>query len=102
MTADGRRDVGDNEGTDAVDGAGHRITMLGKPGCHLCDEALQVIARVAADLGVSYEVRDLTLAADEEKLEYWEKIPVVFVDGEEHAHWRVGEQRLRAALTPGR
>ncbi|WP_245928632.1 glutaredoxin family protein [Murinocardiopsis flavida] len=76
--------------------------MLGKPGCHLCDEALQVIARVAAEYGAEYTVRDLTMADDEEKLEYWEKIPVVFVDGEEHAHWRVSEPRLRAALDASR
>lgn len=84
-----------------MDAAERRITMLGKPGCHLCDEALKVIAKVAADVGTGYEVRDLTMASDEEKLEYWEKIPVTFVDGVEHAHWRVGEQALRDALGAG-
>jgi len=29
-----------------------RITLIGKPGCHLCDDARAVIARVAAELGV--------------------------------------------------
>ncbi|MFC7326383.1 glutaredoxin family protein [Marinactinospora rubrisoli] len=72
--------------------------MLGKPGCHLCDEALGVIERVAGDVGVSYEVRDITTAAPEEQEEYWDKIPVTFVDGERHDFWRVSERRLRAAL----
>ncbi|GAA3728312.1 hypothetical protein GCM10022205_11420 [Spinactinospora alkalitolerans] len=72
--------------------------MLGRPGCHLCDEALAVIERVAAELGVSYEVRDITVAPAEEKEEYWEKIPVTFVDGARHDFWRVSEKRLRAAL----
>lgn len=90
-------DTGPRQDAPASPG-GPRITMLGKPGCHLCDEALQVIARVAAESGTEYAVRDLTMADDEEKLEYWEKIPVVFVDGAEHAHWRVSEPRLRAAL----
>ncbi|WP_046471796.1 glutaredoxin family protein [Allosalinactinospora lopnorensis] len=77
----------------------HRITMIGKPGCHLCDEALRIIERVAADLGVSYDVRDITEAPPEERDEYWEKIPVTFVDGKPHDFWRVSEKRLRAALT---
>ncbi|MEY9215062.1 glutaredoxin family protein [Thermobifida halotolerans] len=76
----------------------HVVTMLGKPGCHLCDDALAVIARVCADLGARYEVRDITVADDEEKEEYWDKIPVVFVDGEQHDFWRVDERRLRDAL----
>ncbi|GAB3206829.1 glutaredoxin family protein [Marinactinospora thermotolerans] len=75
------------------------ITMLGKPGCHLCDEALKVIETVAADLGVRYEVRDITHASQEERDEYWDKIPVTFVDGVQHDFWRVSEKRLRAALS---
>ncbi|MFC3998430.1 glutaredoxin family protein [Nocardiopsis sediminis] len=72
--------------------------MLGKPGCHLCDDALAVIERVAADLGVGHDVRDITQSSAEERDEYWDKIPVTFVDGERHDFWRVSEQRLRAAL----
>ncbi|WP_285760641.1 glutaredoxin family protein [Nocardiopsis ansamitocini] len=72
--------------------------MLGKPGCHLCDEALAVIERVAADLDIPYEVRDITCSDQEEKDEYWEKIPVTFIDGAQHDFWRVSESRLRAAL----
>ncbi|RNL84426.1 glutaredoxin family protein [Halostreptopolyspora alba] len=75
-----------------------RITMLGKPGCHLCDDALRVIERVAADLGVGYAVRDITMASQGERDEYWERIPVTFVDGRPHDFWRVSEKRLRAAL----
>ena len=29
-----------------------RITLIGKPGCHLCDDAREVIADLAAHLGV--------------------------------------------------
>jgi glutaredoxin len=75
-----------------------RITMLRKAGCHLCDDALAVIARVAADTGAGYAVRDLADAAPEEREEYWDKIPVTFVDGRRHDFWRVSEDRLRAAL----
>jgi hypothetical protein len=75
----------------------HRITLLGKPGCHLCDEARAVIARVAADLGAGWEERDIT-ASSEDMAEYWDKIPVTLVDGVPHDFWRVSEARLRAAL----
>ncbi len=78
-------------------GTGYRITLLGKPGCHLCEEARAVIARVAADLGVGWEERDIT-ASTEDVAEYWDKIPVTLVDGVQHDFWRVSEDRLRAAL----
>ncbi|MCW2880151.1 MAG: glutaredoxin 2 [Sphaerisporangium sp.] len=75
----------------------HTITLLGKPGCHLCDDARAVIRRVAADLGVSWEERDIT-ASEEDQDAYWEMIPVTLVDGVQHDFWRVDESRLRAAL----
>ncbi len=78
--------------------AGHRITLLGKPGCHLCDQAREVIARVAADLGVRWEERDIT-QSDDDLLQYWDMIPVTLIDGVQHDFWRVSEQRLRAALS---
>ena len=52
-----------------------RITLLGRPGCHLCDDARAVIERVAADLGVGWEERDITASPDDMR-EYWDKIPV--------------------------
>jgi hypothetical protein len=74
-----------------------RITLLSRPGCHLCDEARSVIARVAADLDVGFEERDITLSADDLG-RYSEMIPVTLIDGVQHDFWRVSEDRLRAAL----
>lgn len=73
------------------------ITLLGRPGCHLCDEARAVIKRVADDLAITWVERDITRSEDDMR-EYWEKIPVVFVNGVQHDFWRVSEDRLRAAL----
>ncbi len=74
-----------------------RITLIGKPGCHLCDEARVVVARVAAQAGADWQelsiLDDPGLAA-----QYAESIPVVLVDGRQHAYWRVEESRLRDAL----
>ena len=76
----------------------HQITLYGKPGCHLCDDAREIIARVAGELGVPWEERDITAdPADLEK--YGDMIPVTFVDGVQHDFWRVDETRLRAALS---
>ncbi|MFL6053851.1 MAG: glutaredoxin family protein [Actinoallomurus sp.] len=74
-----------------------RVLMLGKPGCHLCDEARAVISRVCDDLGIGWEERDIT-ASEEDTRRYWDQIPVTFVDGVQHDFWRVDERRLRAAL----
>ena len=75
----------------------HAITLLSRPGCHLCDTAREVITRVAADLGVSWEERDIT-RSEADMREYWDKIPVTLVDGVQIDFWRVSEARLRAAL----
>ena len=75
-----------------------RVTLLTKPGCHLCDDARAVIEAVAAELGEAYVERDISL--DQELYDrYWEQIPVVLVDGRQHDFWRVDADRLRAALT---
>jgi glutaredoxin len=78
--------------------AAPRITLLGRPGCHLCDDAREIIRRVADDLGVAWEERDITQSEDDLR-EYWEQIPVTFVDGVRHDFWRVSEDRLRATLS---
>ena len=74
-----------------------RITLLSRPGCHLCDDARDVIRRVASDLGVAWEERDITLS-EEDMRQHWDTIPVTLVDGVQHDFWRVSEGRLRAAL----
>ena len=78
--------------------ASHQITLLSRPGCHLCDAAREVIARVAADLGVAWSERDIT-RSEADLREYWDKIPVTLIDGVQHDFWKVSEIRLRAALT---
>ncbi|MDQ1709611.1 MAG: hypothetical protein QOG49_996 [Frankiaceae bacterium] len=76
----------------------HQVTLLGKPGCHLCDEAREAIRRIAADLGIAWDERDVT-ADPADFAEYGDRIPVILVDGREHGYWRVEEDRLRRALT---
>lgn len=75
-----------------------RVTLLGRPGCHLCDDARATISKVASELGVAWEERDITQSEDDLR-DYWEMIPVTLVDGVQHDFWRVSEDRLRAALS---
>lgn len=79
------------------------LTLIGKPDCHLCDVAEQIVETVVADLPSEVAARVVieraSIAQDAALYErWWEKIPVVLLDGELHAHWRVSADRLRAAL----
>ena len=75
-----------------------RVTLIGKPGCHLCDDARAVVAAVTAELGEEYV--ELSILDDPDlQARYAEQIPVTLVDGHQHDFWLVSPDRLRAALT---
>jgi hypothetical protein len=75
-----------------------RITLISKPGCHLCDEARSVIVEVANELGVAWvEINMLDDAALTER--FANDVPVTLVDGQVHDFWRVSTERLTRALT---
>ena len=79
------------------------ITLIGKAGCHLCDVAREivdgVIGELPDDIADRIQVREASIAEDPALYElWWEKIPVVMIDDEVHAHWRVSGTRLRDAL----
>ena len=75
----------------------NRVTLYGKPGCHLCDDARAIIQAVCTELGVEWTEVDIT-QDDRLFTEYGEQIPVTFVDGKQHDFWRVDPARLRKAL----
>ena len=75
-----------------------RVTLYGREGCHLCEEARAVVAAVCAELGEEYAEVDI----DADRVlqdRFGEEVPVTFVDGRQHDFWRVDPVRLRAALT---
>ncbi len=91
--------TGNGPGAGAGNGpAVHTITLLSRPGCHLCDDARAVVVRVAAELGVDFIERDIT-QSQEDLRAYGDMIPVTLIDGVQHDFWRVSEARLRAALS---
>jgi hypothetical protein len=81
--------------------ADERVMVLTRPGCHLCEQAVEVVSRVCAETGTGWSVRDIT--TDAELLRrYTDEVPVTFVDGAQHDYWAVDPARLRAALAgPG-
>ena len=82
-----------------------RLTLIGKPGCHLCDDARAVVQGVIAEFDSATDaapriVLDERSILDDPQLlaRYAEEIPVLLIDGEVHDFWRVDATRLRAAL----
>ncbi|OAN35260.1 glutaredoxin family protein [Microbacterium sp. H83] len=79
------------------------LTLIGKPDCHLCDVASEIIDTVVAELpdaaAERIEIVEASIHDDPALFDlWWEKIPVVLIDGELHAHWRLSADRLRDAL----
>lgn len=72
--------------------------MLGKPGCHLCDDARAIVTEVLADYPAA-TFEEQSILDDPALLDlYAEEIPVVLIDGRVHTIWRVDPARLRKAL----
>jgi len=81
-----------------------RLTLIGKPGCHLCDDAREVVQAVmteveAADAAPRVTLDERSILDDAVLAErYAEEIPVLLIDGDVHDYWRVDPVRLKTAL----
>jgi glutaredoxin len=81
-----------------------RITLVGKPGCHLCDDARDVVNGVVAELADQpdaprLEVEEKSILDDAALHErFVEEIPVVLINDRVHNYWRIDPARLRTAL----
>lgn len=78
------------------------LTLIGKPGCHLCDEARAVVSGVVEDLaahGVPVDVQERSILDDADLDVRWhDDIPVVLIGTALHDRWRVDPARLREDL----
>jgi hypothetical protein len=74
------------------------VTLYGRPGCHLCDDARAVLERLRAETPFVLVERDIE---DDDDLlrRYLERIPVVAVEGRELSDLFVDEDAVRAALS---
>jgi glutaredoxin len=73
------------------------ITLYGKPGCHLCDEARAVVQAIRAGRDVELDEVDVTLDPALER-RYGERIPVLAVDGDELFEYVVDGRALAERL----
>ena len=71
----------------SITGDEPRIVVLTRPGCHLCEQAIEVIDAVCAETGDSYEERNVD--RDPEPADATAIVPVTFVDGRQHDFWRL-------------
>ncbi|WP_350347978.1 glutaredoxin family protein [Agromyces sp. G08B096] len=82
----------------------HRLTLVGKPGCHLCDDARDVVAAVREEVAAQpdapeFAFEELSILDDPALAErYAEEIPVVLIDDDVHGYWRIDPVRLKSAL----
>ena len=79
------------------------LTLIGKPDCHLCDVARDIVELVVADYpDDAVDVQEHSILDDPALYAlWWEKIPVVLIDGDFHAHWRVSADRLSRGARGG-
>ena len=77
------------------------VTLYGRPGCHLCDEARTVLLRVRAEMGGrAFSLREIDIDGDDELFKrYLERIPVVSLNGEDLFEFEVDEAALRRRLS---
>lgn len=76
-----------------------QLTLIGKPGCHLCDDAQAVIDSVLAEFEVPIAMEKKNILDDDALFaRYSEEIPVLLINGRVHNYWRIDPTRLREAL----
>ena len=73
------------------------VTLYGRPGCCLCDEARERLERLRASRPFALEEVDIT-ADDDLHRRFLERIPVVALDGEEIYDYEVDEEDLARRL----
>jgi glutaredoxin len=73
------------------------VTLYGRPGCHLCDDARAILERVRATH--PFRLEEVDIESDDTLLKrYLERIPVVALDGDELFDLFVDERALERRL----
>jgi len=88
-----------------------QLTLIGKPGCHLCDDAHAVVMAVLSELETSEpetskpgssgspRLNQLSILDDAALAErFADDIPVLMIDGEVHSIHRVDAAALRRRI----
>lgn len=73
------------------------LTLYSRPGCHLCDEMKATVDRVARQVALTLQVVDISTDAELEA-RYGLEIPVLVINGQKAAKYRVAEDELTRIL----
>jgi glutaredoxin len=69
------------------------VTLYSRPGCHLCDEAREVLQTLREQ--APFTLHEVDIESDDAlHARYLERIPVVALDGEELFDYEVDERAL--------
>jgi len=75
------------------------LTLYGKPGCHLCEEARRVVLEVRAAEPTPFDLVEIDVSLDPRlNRAYGERIPVLDVDGDEVFQYHVDAEELKRRL----
>jgi glutaredoxin len=81
-----------------------QITLIGRQGCHLCEDAQTVLAGVIARFAsenplVEYVIEDIDVDSDLElRDKYSDEVPVLLVNGQQIAFLRFDGERISEKL----
>ena len=77
------------------------VTLYTRTGCHLCDDAKQVIAEARARVAFDYEELDIDADAELRRL-YNEEVPVIAIDRRKAFKYRLTMNELLHKLAARR
>jgi glutaredoxin len=73
------------------------VEIYSKPGCHLCDEAKEVLFKAKQEFGL--EIKEVNIEEDDELFKkYRYDIPVIWINGRKAFKHRINEEQLRKRL----
>lgn len=73
------------------------VTVYSRQGCHLCENAVNTLEGMRAELNFTIEVIYIDGNPELEKL-YGHEVPVIHINGEHHDFFKVDPERFRVSL----
>ena len=73
------------------------ITIYSRHGCHLCDDAFNILESMREEL--DFEINVVNIDEDPELVKlYSDQVPVIHIDGIHHDFYKVDPTRFRSSL----
>jgi glutaredoxin len=73
------------------------ITIYSRHGCHLCDDAFNILESMREEL--NFEINVVNIDEDPELVKlYSDQVPVIHIDGIHHDFYKVDPTRFRSSL----